>query len=273
MAVVSMKQFLEGGVHYGHQTRRWNPKMKPYIFGARNGIHIIDLQKSLRKLKEAYQFVRDLSARGEHVLFVGTKPQARDIIREEAERSGSFYINERWLGGLMTNFNTIKASVGRLNKIDEARGDDGLYQGMIKKEALGMEKKRVKLVKALGGITEMRRLPGAVFVVDCKKERIALTEAHKLGIPIVAVVDTNCDPEHIDHVIPGNDDAIRSIRLFAATIADAAMEGRAMYEAQLRSQQEERNKAQARRAPKPEPEAAPATPAAPAAPVEPTPAS
>jgi small subunit ribosomal protein S2 len=273
MAVVSMKQFLEAGVHYGHQTRRWNPKMKPYIFGARNGIHIIDLQKSLRKLKDAYQFVRDLSARGEHVLFVGTKPQARDIIREEAERSGSFYINERWLGGLMTNFNTIKASVGRLNKFEEARGEDGLYQNMIKKEALGMEKKRLKLVKALGGIKEMRRLPGAIFVVDCKKERIALTEAQKLGIPIVAVVDTNCDPDRIDFVIPGNDDAIRAIRLFAGTIADAALDGRGLYEAQLRSQAEDRAKSQAqaqarRAAPKPEPE----PPSTPPAPTEPSPA-
>jgi small subunit ribosomal protein S2 len=258
MAVVSMKQFLEAGVHYGHQTRRWNPKMKPYIFGARNGIHIIDLQKSLRKLKDAYGFVRDLSARGEHILFVGTKLQAREIIKEEAERSGSFYINERWLGGLMTNFNTIKVSIGRLTKFEEARGDDGLYTGMIKKEALGMEKKRQKLQKALGGIVEMRRLPGAIFVVDCKKERIALTEAHKLGIPVVAVVDTNCDPENIDYVIPGNDDAIRSIRMFAATIADAALEGRGIYDAQLRTQADERAKAQARRAaPKPE-EAKPA---------------
>ena len=275
MAVVSMKQFLEAGVHYGHQTRRWNPKMKPYIFGARSGIHIIDLQKSLRKLKEAYQFVRDLSARGEHVLFVGTKPQARDIIREEAQRSESFYINERWLGGLMTNFNTIKASIGRLNKFEEARGEDGLYATLIKKEALAMEKKRLKLEKALGGIKEMRRLPGAVFVVDCKKERIALTEAHKLGIPVVAVVDTNCDPEFIDYVIPGNDDAIRAIRLFTGTIADAAIEGRSLYDAQLRSQADERAKAQARRsAPKPEaepvpppqdPGPAPVTPATPVA--------
>jgi len=269
MAVVSMKQFLEAGVHYGHQTRRWNPKMKPFIFGTRNGIHIIDLQKSLRKLKEAYQFVRDLAARGEQVLFVGTKPQARDIIREEAARSGSFYINERWLGGLMTNFNTIKASIGRLNKIEEARGEDGLYAGMLKKEALKMENKRLKLIRALGGIKDMRRLPGAIFVVDCKKERIALTEAHKLGIPIVAVVDTNCDPEHIDHVIPGNDDAIRAIRLFVGTIADAMLEGRALYEAQLRSQADERAKAQARRAaPKPEPE----PPVAPPVPPQPGPA-
>jgi small subunit ribosomal protein S2 len=273
MAVVSMKQFLEAGVHYGHQTRRWNPKMKPYIFGARNGIHIIDLQKSLRKLKDAYGFVRDLSAKGEHVLFVGTKTQARDIIREEAERSGSYYINERWLGGLMTNFNTIKASIGRLNKIEEARGEDGLYATMIKKEALGMEKRRVKLMKALGGIQEMRRLPGAIFVVDCKKERIALTEAHKLGIPIVAVVDTNCDPEDIDYVIPGNDDAIRAIRLFAGTIADAALEGRGIYDAQLRSQADDRARSQARRsAPKPEAEAKP-EPEAVAAPTEPTPAA
>ena len=232
MAVVSMKQFLEAGVHYGHQTRRWNPKMQPYIFGSRNGIHIIDLQKSLRKLKEAYEFVRGLAARGESVLFVGTKPQAREIIREEAKRSGSYYIDERWLGGLLTNFNTIKQSVARMNKIEEQRGEDGLYTGVLKKEALVIEKRRVKLEKALGGIRDMRRLPGAVFVVDCKKERIALTESKKLGVPIVAVVDTNCDPDGIDYVIPGNDDAIRAIRLFAGTIADAVLEGRAMYEAQ-----------------------------------------
>jgi small subunit ribosomal protein S2 len=247
MAVVSMKQFLEAGVHYGHQTRRWNPKMRPYIFGSRNGIHIIDLQKSLRKLKEAYEFVRDLTARGETILFVATKPQARDIIREEAQRSKSFFIDERWLGGLLTNFNTIKQSIARLHKIEELRGEDGMYAGVLKKEALGIEKKRQKLEKALGGIRDMRKLPGALFIIDCKKERIALTEARKLGIPIVAVVDTNCDPDGIDYVIPGNDDAIRAIRLFAGTIADAALEGRALYEAQIRSLEEQRARQQAAR--------------------------
>lgn len=247
MAVVSMKQFLEAGVHYGHQTRRWNPKMRPYIFGSRNGIHIIDLQKSLRKLKEAYEFVRDLTARGDTILFVATKPQARDIIREEAQRSKSFYIDERWLGGLLTNFNTIKQSIARLHKIEEMRGEDGSYPGVLKKEALGIEKKRLKLEKALGGIRDMRKLPGALFIIDCKKERIALTEARKLGIPIVAVVDTNCDPDGIDYVIPGNDDAIRAIRLFAGTIADAAIEGHALYEAQIRSLEEQRARQQAAR--------------------------
>ena len=234
-----MKQFLEAGVHFGHQTRRWNPKMRPYIFGAKNGIHIIDLQKTLRMLKEAYEYVRDLTARGESVLLVGTKPQAREIIREEAQRSGSFYINERWLGGLMTNFNTIKASVGKLKHFEQVRGEDGMYPGMIKKEAMRTEKARVKLEKALGGIKEMRRLPGAVFVIDCKKEKIALLEAQKLGIPIIAVVDTNCDPDNIDYIIPGNDDAIRGIRLFTMTIGDAIMEGRAIYEAKLKAMPEE----------------------------------
>jgi small subunit ribosomal protein S2 len=271
MAVVSMKQFLEAGVHYGHQTKRWNPKMKPYIFGSRNGIHIIDLQKSLRKLKEAHEFVRALAARGEAVLFVGTKPQAKEIIREEAKRSGSFYIDERWLGGLLTNFNTIKQSVSRLHKIEEQRGEDGLYTGVLKKEALVIEKRRQKLERALGGISDMRRLPGAVFVVDCKKERIALTEAKKLGVPIVAVVDTNCDPDGIDHVIPGNDDAIRAIRLFAGTIADAVLEGRALYEAQQRMVEEQRarqpREGRGRGAPAQEPAVAAQETAAPAQPV------
>ena len=239
MAVVSMKQFLEAGVHFGHQTKRWNPKMRPYIFGARNGTHIIDLQKSLRMLKEAYEYVRDLSARGESVLFVGTKLQAREIVREEAERCGGFYINERWLGGLMTNFNTIKTSISNMKKLEEARGANGAYEGIIKKEALQLEKKRLKLEKALGGIRDLRRMPGAMFVVDCKKEKIALQEAQKLGIPIVAVVDTNCDPDGIDFVIPGNDDAIRAIRLFSHTIANAVMEGRTIYEAGLKAKQED----------------------------------
>jgi small subunit ribosomal protein S2 len=240
MAVVSMKQFIEAGVHYGHQTRRWNPKMKPFIFGTKHGIHIIDLQKSLRKLKEAHEFVRDLATRGEPVLFVGTKPQARDVIREEAVRSGSFYINERWLGGLLTNFNTVKQSIAQLKKFEEQRGEHGLYEGIIKKEAMKMEKKRLKLERALGGIKEMRKLPGAVYVIDCKKERIAIQEAQKLGVPIVAVVDTNCDPDQIDYVIPGNDDAIRAIQLFTMTIANAVTEGRALYDAQARTVEEER---------------------------------
>jgi small subunit ribosomal protein S2 len=262
MTVVSMKQFIEAGVHYGHQTRRWNPKMKPYIFGTKHGIHIIDLQKSLRKLKEAYEFVRDLAARGEPVLFVGTKQQARDVIRDEAVRSGSFYINERWLGGLLTNFNTVKQSIAQLKKMEEQRGENGLYEGIIKKEATRMEKRRLKLEKALGGIKEMRKLPGAVYVIDCKKERIAVQEAQKLGVPIVAVVDTNCDPDQIDHVIPGNDDAIRAIQLFTMTVANAVVEGRALYDAQAKTVEEERPARPARgrgaRAARPRPE----TPAA-----------
>ncbi|MDH4247997.1 MAG: 30S ribosomal protein S2 [Deltaproteobacteria bacterium] len=243
MAVISMKQFIEAGVHFGHQTRRWNPKMKPFIFGTKNGVHIIDLQKSLRKLKEAYEFVRTISSRGESVLFVGTKLQARDIIREEAVRSNSFYINERWLGGLLTNFNTVKQSISQLKKLEELRGENGLYDGVIKKEAVLMERKRVKLESALGGIKEMRRLPGAIFVIDCKKERIAVEEARKLGIPLVAVVDTNCDPDPIDMVIPGNDDAIRSIRLFSGALATAVNEGRALYDSHQRSVDEDKPKA------------------------------
>ena len=239
MAVVSMRQFLEAGVHFGHQTRRWDPKMSPYIFGAKNGVHIIDLQKTLRCLKEAHDYTRDLAARGEAVLFVGTKPQAKEIIRDEALRSKSFYINERWLGGLMTNFNTIRASINKLKKLDEQKGEDGTYAGLIKKEALRMDKARVKLERSLGGIREMRKLPGALFVIDCRKERIAIKEAQKLGIPIVAVVDTNCSPDGIDHVIPGNDDAIRAIRLFTGTIANGIIEGRGLYEAQQRSQEQE----------------------------------
>jgi small subunit ribosomal protein S2 len=295
MAVVSMKQFLEAGVHFGHQTRRWNPKMSPYIFGAKNGVHIIDLQKTLRRLKEAHEYARDLAARGETILFVGTKPQAKDVIREEAQRAGCFYINERWLGGLLTNFHTIRASINKLKKFSEMKGDDGVYAGMIKKEALRVEKSRVKLERSLGGIQEMRKLPGAMFVIDCKKERIAIKEAQKLGIPIVAVVDTNCNPDGIDYVIPGNDDAIRAIRLFTGTIASAFAEGRALYEANLRSAEAEaprparagRGEARqaAREAREPRGEAAPGTasarpaatvppaarpePPAPAAPTEP----
>jgi small subunit ribosomal protein S2 len=244
MAVVSMKQFLEAGAHFGHQTRRWHPKMKPYIYGAANGIHIIDLQKTLRKLREAYEFVRDISSKGESVLFVGTKLQARDIVMEEAQRSDSFYINERWLGGLMTNFNTIKQSIAKLKRLEELRDETGAYPTVIKKEALQLEKQRIKLEKGLGGIKEMRRLPGAIFVIDCKKERIALQEAQKLGVPIVAVVDTNCDPEGIDYVIPGNDDAVRAIRLFNFVIANAVLEGRAIHDAKMRAVQEEQEHAQ-----------------------------
>ncbi|MDH4224897.1 MAG: 30S ribosomal protein S2 [Deltaproteobacteria bacterium] len=249
MAVVSTKQFLEAGVHFGHQTKRWHPRMKPYIFGAKNGIHIINLQKTLAGLKEAYEFAVNLSSRGENILFVGTKMQAKGIIAEEAGRCGGFYINERWLGGLLTNFNTIRQSITKLKKMEEARGEDGSYEGIIKKEAMRMEKSRLKLNASLGGIREMRRMPGALFVVDCKKEKIAIQEARVLGIPIIAVVDTNCDPIGVDYVIPGNDDAIRAIRLFASTIANGALEGRAAFEEKVRSAPAP-EEGQARRPPK-----------------------
>ncbi len=224
MAVVTMKQLLEAGVHFGHQTRRWNPKMKKYIFGARNGIYIIDLQKTLRQFKEAYRFVRELSADGGVVLFVGTKKQAQDSIREEAERCGMPYVNHRWLGGLLTNFATIKKSVARLKKY-EAMEEEDAWGGLIKKEILKIQKEKDKLSRYLAGIKDMNGHPDAVFVVDPRREEITINEVRKLGIPVLAVVDTNCDPDMIDYVIPGNDDAIRSIRLFASKIADAVLEG------------------------------------------------
>ncbi len=224
MAVVTMKQLLEAGVHFGHQTRRWNPKMKKYIFGARNGIYIIDLQKTLRQFKEAYRFVRELSADGGVVLFVGTKKQAQDSIREEAGRCGMPYVNQRWLGGLLTNFATIKKSVARLKKY-EAMEEEDAWGGLIKKEILKIQKEKDKLSRYLAGIKDMNGLPDAVFVVDPRREEITINEVQKLGIPVLAIVDTNCDPDMIDYVIPGNDDAIRSIRLFASKIADAVLEG------------------------------------------------
>ena len=224
MAQITMKQMLEAGVHFGHQTKRWNPKMKPYIFGARNGIYIVDLQKTVRQFKAAYQFIQDTVASGEKVLFVGTKKQAQDAIREESERAGQYYVNNRWLGGMLTNFTTIKASIDRLKKI-EAMNADGTIAQYTKKEALQIEREREKLEKNLGGIKNMTKLPGAVFIIDPKKEAIAVQEANKLGIPVVAIVDTNCDPDNIDFVIPGNDDAIRAIRLFASKMSEACAEG------------------------------------------------
>ncbi len=224
MAVITMKQLLEAGVHFGHQTRRWNPKMKRYIFGARNGIYIIDLQKTLRQFKESYRFVRELSASGGKILFVGTKKQAQESILEEAQRCSMPFVNHRWLGGMLTNFTTIKKSVGRLKKY-EAMEEEKNWGGYTKKEILNLTKEKEKLAKSLDGIKDMGKLPDAVFVVDTKREEIAVKEARKLGIPVIAVVDTNCDPDVIDHVIPGNDDAIRSIRLFASKIADAVIEG------------------------------------------------
>ncbi len=225
MSVVSMKQLLEAGVHFGHQTRRWNPKMAPYIFTERNGIYIIDLQKTVNKLEEAYNFVRDLSAKGGNVLFVGTKKQAQDSIREEAERAGAYYVNARWLGGMMTNFRTIRSRVARMKQLN-AMKEDGTFDMLPKKEVIKLEHEMEKLDKFLGGIQGMEKRPDALFIVDPRKEKIAVAEAKKLGIPVVAIVDTNCDPDDADYVIPGNDDAIRAVKLIAAAMANAIIEGR-----------------------------------------------
>ena len=223
MSVVSMKQLLEAGVHFGHQTRRWNPKMKPYIFTERNGIYIIDLQKTVRKIDEAYNFIRDVAAEGKSVLFVGTKKQAQESIMQEAKRCNMFFVNQRWLGGTMTNFKTIRTRIARLNEID-AMEDNGDFDVLPKKEVTKLVAEREKLEKNLGGIREMANLPGALFVVDPRKEHIAVQEARILGIPIVGIVDTNCDPDEIDYVIPGNDDAIRAVKLIAGTMANAILE-------------------------------------------------
>ena len=225
MSVVSMKQLLEAGVHFGHQTRRWNPKMAEYIFTERNGIYIIDLQKTVKKIDEAYNFIKDTVADGKSILFVGTKKQAQDAIKTEAERCGMYYVNERWLGGMLTNFKTIKSRIARLKDI-ERMSEDGTFDVLPKKEVINLKKEWVKLEKNLGGIKDMKKLPGAMFIVDPRKEHIAVLEAHKLNIPIVATVDTNCDPDEIDHVIPANDDAIRAVKLLTAKMADAVLEGR-----------------------------------------------
>ena len=225
MAVVSMKQLLEAGVHFGHQTRRWNPKMAPYIYTERNGIYIIDLQKTVKKLEEAYSFVREISANGGSVLFVGTKKQAQDAIKEEATRCGGYYVNARWLGGMLTNFRTMRTRIDRLAQLRKME-EDGTFAMLPKKEVIKHQAEIAKLEKYLGGVKEMKKLPAALFIVDPRKERNAIAEATKLNIPIVAIVDTNCDPDEIDYVIPGNDDAIRAIRLIAATMANAAIEGR-----------------------------------------------
>jgi small subunit ribosomal protein S2 len=216
MAEVSMKQLLEAGVHFGHQTSRWNPKMKPYIFGARNGIYIIDLQQTVKLAKEALGYIRDLVGNGGTMMFVGTKKQAQDAIREEADRCGALYVNNRWLGGMLTNFQTVKASIDRLKKCEEVLEDPKMADALTKKEMLGIRRERDKLMVSMGGIKNMKRLPDALFVIDPKKEEIAVKEANRLGIPVVAIVDTNCDPDMIDWKIPGNDDAIRAIRLFTA---------------------------------------------------------
>lgn len=225
MAIISMKQLLEAGVHFGHQTRRWNPKMAPYIFTERNGIYIIDLQKTVKKVEDAYNFIREVAGRGESILFVGTKKQAQDAMRDEAVRCNMFYVNERWLGGMMTNFKTIQARISRLRKLEEMEAN-GTFELLPKKEVLGLRHEMDKLTKYLGGIKDMKKLPGALFIVDPRKEHIAVLEAHKLNIPIVATVDTNCDPDEIDHVIPANDDAIRAVKLLTAKMADAVLEGR-----------------------------------------------
>ncbi|WP_303103638.1 30S ribosomal protein S2 [Megamonas funiformis] len=225
MAVISMKQLLEAGVHFGHQTRRWNPKMAPYIFTERNGIYIIDLQKTVKKVDEAYDFLRSVAEEGKSILFVGTKKQAQEAVKEEALKSGMFYVNERWLGGMMTNFATIRKSINRLKEL-EAMEEDGTFEVLSKKEVLALKREQEKLEKSLGGIKDMEELPGALFIVDPRKERIAVAEAKKLNIPIVAIVDTNCDPDEIDYVIPGNDDAIRAVKLLTSRMADAVIEGR-----------------------------------------------
>ena len=237
MAVVTMKELLEAGVHFGHQTKRWNPKMKPYIFGARNGIYILDLQQTVKHLDVAYEFIRDIVAKGKKILFVGTKKQAQEAIYEEAMRCGMFHVNHRWLGGTLTNFQTIKKSIDKLKELEkmEEKGD---FQRLPKKEVLGLQKKGAKLRKYLGGIKDMDQFPGALFIVDPKRERIAVSEARKLGIATVAIVDTNCDPDEVDHVIPGNDDAIRAIRLFASKIADAVIEGKRLHEQSMPPEEE-----------------------------------
>lgn len=223
--VISMKQLLEAGVHFGHQTRRWNPKMAEYIFTERNGIYIIDLQKTVKKLDEAYMFVRDLAADGGEIIFVGTKKQAQDSVKEEATRCGMPYVNARWLGGMLTNFKTIQKRIERLAQINQME-EDGTFDMLPKKEVIKLKAQRDKLEKYLGGIKDMKKLPGAMFIVDPRKEKIAIAEAKKLNIPVVAIVDTNCDPDEVDYVIPGNDDAIRAVKLIASTMANAIIEGR-----------------------------------------------
>jgi small subunit ribosomal protein S2 len=227
MAVISMKQFLEAGAHFGHQTKRWNPKMSPYIYVAKAGIHVIDLRLTLARLKEAYEYVKAASAQGKSVMFVGTKPQLQRIVKEEADRCGSNYINFRWLGGMLTNFSTVKQSISRLHEYDELAGPEQTYEGLLKKEALRIERKREKLERSLGGVKSMRSIPDILFVIDAKKEHLAVKEARRLGIPIVGIADTNCDPTELDIAIPGNDDSPRAVGIFAGVIASAILEGRA----------------------------------------------
>ena len=238
MAIISMKSLLEAGVHFGHQTRRWNPKMAPYIFTERNGIYIIDLQKTVRKIEEAYTFVRNLSMEGKSLLFVGTKKQAQESIEQEAKRCNMFYVNHRWLGGMLTNYRTIRSRVDRLNEIDKMEAD-GRFDVLPKKEVVKLMHERNKLNNNLGGIRTMKGLPGALFVVDPQMEAIAIAEARALGIPIVAIVDTNCDPDEVDYVIPGNDDAIRAVKLIAGKLADAVLEGKQGEQGEVEQEEEE----------------------------------
>lgn len=225
MSVISMKQLLEAGVHFGHQTRRWNPKMGEYIFTERNGIYIIDLQKTVKKVEEAYSAMKEIASEGGTILFVGTKKQAQEAIEEEAKRSGMFYVNQRWLGGMLTNFKTIKKRIERLHELEKME-EDGTFKVLPKKEVIKLRHEQEKLEKFLGGIKDMTEMPDALFVVDPRKERIAIQEAHTLGIPVISIVDTNCDPDEVDYVIPGNDDAIRAVKLLTATMANAVIEGK-----------------------------------------------
>lgn len=237
MSVISMKQLLEAGVHFGHQTRRWNPKMAQYIFTERNGIYIIDLQKTVKKVEEAYKFVKEVAETGKPILFVGTKKQAQEAIKEEAERCGMFYVNERWLGGMLTNYKTIKTRINKLRELERME-EDGTFDVLPKKEVIKLRAEKEKLEKNLGGIKEMPELPGAMFVVDPRKENIAIQEAHRLGIPVVGIVDTNCDPEELDFPIPGNDDAIRAVKLITGAMATAVIEGRQGAEEEIEEAEE-----------------------------------
>ncbi len=238
MAVVTMKQLLESGVHFGHQTRRWNPKMKPYIFTERNGIYIVDLQQTVKMVEVAYNFVRDLAMDGKEILFVGTKKQAQETVKKEAERCGMPYVNQRWLGGMLTNFQTINRRVKRLEELEKME-EEGLFEVLPKKEVIQLQKEKERLNRFLGGIRHMKRLPGAVYVVDPRKESIAVAEANKLGIPVVAIVDTNCDPDIIDYIIPGNDDAIRAVKLLTGVMAEAVLEGNQGQEAEMPDPEED----------------------------------
>jgi small subunit ribosomal protein S2 len=250
LTAIAVKELLEAGVHFGHQTKRWNPKMKPFIFGERNGIYILDLAKTAKAFRDAESFVTQLASEGKTILFVGTKRQAQDAISEEAQRCGMYYVNQRWLGGLLTNFTTIQRSLARLREL-EAMATDGRYETLSKKEIAGIEKDKKKLQKNLEGIRHMNRLPDAIFVVDTRKEKIAVDEARKLKIPVIGVVDTNCDPDEVDFVIPGNDDALRAIRLFTSRVAEAVLAGRGVREAQQAEDQAENEAEQARRQARP----------------------